>query len=68
MCNPGHRDYPSLLAEALDVIADAGWELERASLRLDVSKSQLLKLIREHPPAMVKLNDERAALGKHPLK
>ena len=68
VCNPSHRDYPSLLAEALDVIADAGWELERASLRLDVSKSQLLKLIREHTPAMVKLNEERTALGKHPLK
>jgi len=67
-CNPSHRDYPSLLAEAMDVIADAGWELDRAALRLDVSKSQLLKLVKEHPPALGKLNGERAKLGKHPLK
>ena len=66
--HPSHRDYPSLLAEAMDVIADAGWELDRASLRLEVSRSQLLKLVKEHPPALGKLNEERAKLGAHPLK
>lgn len=68
VCNPDHWDYAALLAEAMDAIADAGWDLERAATRLDVSKSQLLKLIREHAPALVKLNEERAKLGKHPMK
>ncbi len=59
VCNPKHRDYPSLLAEALDVIADSGWKPPKAALRLGVTASQMLKLLREHPPAMVKLNQER---------
>lgn len=67
-CNPEHHDYPSLLAEALDVIADAGWDLKRPALRLDVSASQLLKLLKDHPPAIVKLNAEREARNMHPMK
>lgn len=68
VCNPSHKDYPSLLAEAMDVIADGGWELDTPAIRLEVSKSQLLKLIKEHPPALGRLNEERARLGKHPMK
>lgn len=68
VCNPDHRDYPSLLAEALDTIADAGWDLSAAALRLNVSMSQLLKLLKDHPPALVWVNAERAGSGKHPLR
>jgi len=67
-CNPEHVDFPALLAEAMDVVADAGWELKKPALRLEVSASQLLKLIKDHPPAMVRLNHERAERGMHPLK
>ena len=61
VCNPRHRDYPTLLAEALDLLADSGWKPKKAALRLGVTQSQILKLVREHPPAMVKLNEERAS-------
>ncbi len=67
-CNPEHEDFPSLLAEAMDVIADAGWDLKKPSIRLDVSASQLLKLLKDHPPAMVKLNLERVKQGIHAMK
>jgi len=67
-CNPEHRDFPSLLAEAMDVIADAGWDLKKPALRLDVSASQLIKLLKDHPPAMVRMNAERALRNMHPLK
>lgn len=67
-CNPSHRDYPALLAEALDTIAAAGWDVAKAALRLGVSPSQLVKLIKEHPPAFLALNDQRRARGEHPLK
>lgn len=67
-CNPEHHDYPSLLCEAMDVICDAGWELKKAALRLETTPSQLIKLIKDHPAAFAKLNAERAALGKHPIK
>jgi len=66
--NPEHHDYPALLAEALDVISDAGWDPKPAALRLDVSASQLLKLIKDHPPAWVRVNEERARRGMHTLK
>lgn len=67
-CNPDHEDYPALLAEALDVIADAGWDMKAGALRLQVSASQLLRLIKDHPPALLKLNAERVRRGSRPLK
>lgn len=66
--NPDHHDYPALLAEALDVIAASGWDAKNASLRLEVSASQLIKLVAEHPPALVMWNSERARLGLRPLR
>ncbi len=66
--SPDHHDFPALLAEALDFIADAGWELRTASIRLDVSATQLLKLVKDHPAAFLKLNRERETRGLHALK
>ncbi len=68
VCNPSHRDYPALLAEALDVLADAGWDHDIAATRLDVSKTQLVKLIREHAPALVLFNKERVKAGLRALR
>jgi hypothetical protein len=67
-CNPEHRDYPALLAEALDVIFAAGLDLKRAASRLCCTSSQLIKLLKEHAPAMVWLNHARADAGEHPLR
>lgn len=67
-CNAEHRDYPAMLAEALDVIHDAGLDLKRASIRLMCSRSQLIKLIAKEPSALVALNEARKAKGKHPLR
>ena len=63
-----HRDFPAMLAEALDVIEAAGLDMKTASTRLECSPSQLIKLIKEHPPAWAKLNASREAKGLHPLK
>lgn len=57
--NPEHRDYPSLLAEALDVIEASGYDMKRAALRLRTSIAQLIKLIAHHRPALARLNQER---------
>lgn len=67
-CNPDHADYPTLLAEALDAIAAAGWDHSTAAVRLDVSPSQLIKLIKDHPPALAALNAERAKAGMRRLQ
>lgn len=66
--NPDHHDYPCLLAEALDVLHACGWDVKQASLRLNVSASQLVKLFKEHPPALKAVNEGRAKAGQHPLK
>jgi len=67
-CNPSHWDFPSMLAEAMDVLADMGFEPRRAALMLDVSASQLIRLVAEHPPALLLVNAERQKRGKHALK
>lgn len=67
-CNPSHEDFPSLLAEALDVMEACRGDLSRAGLRLEVTMSQLVKLIKDHPPAFTELNRARAGRGEHPLK
>lgn len=68
VCNPRHRDYPALLAEALDVIEASGADPRRAAARLSCSPSQLVKLVKDHPPALERWNTLRAAHGLHALK
>ncbi len=67
-CNPDHHDYPALLAEALDVLSDSGWDVKHAATRLNVSPSQLVKFVKDHPPAFLLLNRERPSRGEHPLR
>lgn len=66
-CSPEHHDFPSLLAEALDVLGAMRWDAARAALRLECSASQLVKLVKEHPAALAYVNRERQTLGKHAL-
>ena len=67
VCSPEHADYPSLLAEAMDVLAAANWEPPKAGLRLECSASQLVKLLKDHPPALAAMNRAREERGKRPL-
>lgn len=67
-CNPDHEDFPSMLAEALDVIAACGWDPRKAGLRLECSASQLIKLAKDHPPALLAWNRAREDAGLHVLK
>ncbi|MBX3323404.1 MAG: peptide chain release factor-like protein [Phycisphaeraceae bacterium] len=68
VCNPLHWDYPSLLAEALDVLEACGYDSAKAAIRLECTTSQLHKLIQNQPPAWAKLNQERVRHGMHSLK
>lgn len=67
-CNPEHDDYPAMLAEAMDVVHASGLDVKRAALRLCCSGSQLTKLIKDHPAAIVALNAARQIKGMHALK
>jgi hypothetical protein len=66
--NPSHDDYPALVAEALDVLAVHAWEAPAAAAQLGVSSSQLVRLLGHEPRALVRVNEERAALGRPPLR
>ncbi len=67
-CNPRHPDFPALLAEALDMLLECGAEPRKAAIRLSCSPTQLVRLLKEHPPALELLNDARRARRKHPLR
>ncbi|MEZ6110512.1 MAG: peptide chain release factor-like protein [Pirellulaceae bacterium] len=63
-----HEDFPALLAEALDVLAEQQDELPAAAERLGVSGSQLVRLLKLEPRALDALNQRRQARGQHRLR
>ncbi len=66
--NPSHGDCPALLAEALDAIAAAEWEPGPAAERLGCTSSQLIKLLKKHPPALQHWNRRREERDLRPLR
>lgn len=68
LINPSHRDYPALLAEALDRLSAVAYELPAAAKLLSVSASQLIKLIKHEPMAMSRVNAWRDEIGLKPLR
>jgi len=66
--NPEHEGFPAILAEAIDVLADQGWAPAAAGERLGVSGSQVVKLLKQEPKALVLLNAQRRDLGLPPCK
>jgi hypothetical protein len=63
-----HRDFPTLLAEALDQLADQEWQPAPAADRLGVSSSQLIRFLKRCPAGMAVVNQERSRRGLRPLK
>lgn len=66
--NERHPDYPALLAEAMDVIAAAGYDVSMAAVRLGTTPSQLVKLLDKHKPALHEVNEQRKTRHMHSLK
>jgi len=60
--------FRHFLAEAMDVIAVCRDDVSKAARCLDISTSQLLKLLKKHPPALEKVNQNRQRRGLHALK
>lgn len=63
-----HRDFPSLLAEALDRLAIDGYHLDPVASGLLVSTTQLVKLLKQHRPALETVNGVRQVRGLGLLK
>jgi len=68
VCSETHRDFPALLAEALDLLARYGFDVRAAADRLGCTLSQLIKFVQRVPEAIAFVNRERYARGLHPLK
>jgi RF-1 domain len=65
--NPSHNDFPALLAEALDALAVAHYDIPAAAGALGVTSSQLARLLKREPPAWNRLNEARRERGLRPL-
>ena len=66
--NLHHDDFPTLLAEALDVVMEQDADLSAAAQRLACSRSQLTRLLKMVPEAIQQVNRYRESLGLRPLK
>lgn len=65
--NELHADFPALLAEALDMLAQVQWDAKLAAEKLKCSSSQLIKFLKREPRGWAELNQQRERLGLHKL-
>jgi hypothetical protein len=63
-----HDDFPTLLAEALDHVAAAEFDLQSAAKALGTSASQLARFLQQEPTARSLVNEARRARGLRPLR
>ena len=66
--SPAHADFPTLLAEALDVLAACDFDVPAAAERLACSPSQLAKFLKSEPRAFALLNRQREQAGMKRLR
>jgi hypothetical protein len=63
-----HDDFPTILAEALDVTEACDNDLRAAAARLQCTPSQLAKLLQQEPRAIAGVNAARVRQGLPKLK
>jgi hypothetical protein len=63
-----HDDFPAILAELLDALLAFSFDVSEASKHFSVTSSQLVNLLRSHPPALTSVNTKRVELGLHRLR
>jgi len=66
--NPGHLDFPALLAEVLDRLEVRCDDLEPTAADFGVSKSQLVKFLALEKAALARLNERRKTRGEGALR
>ena len=65
--NPAHDDFPALLAEALDAVAAAEFDVAAAARWLGISTTQLTRFLQDEPLAWAGVNAARRQRGLRPL-
>jgi RF-1 domain len=63
-----HDDFPAILAELLDGLHALAFDMSQAGKHFEVTSSQLVSLLRAHPPALTLVNTKRIELGLHRLR
>ncbi len=63
-----HDDFPAMLAEALDVVAEHDYDVKAAASVMECTASQLTKLLQQEPRAIAMVNQAREQRGRHRLK
>ncbi len=63
-----HDDFAALLSELVDCLHSVDYVPTDAAQQLNVSASQLVKLLRSYPPALTYVNAQRQSLGIHSLR
>lgn len=63
-----HEDFPALLAEALDVLAALDADPKRSAARLNCTPSQLVRLLKLDPRALLLVNQWRKDRQLHALR
>lgn len=61
--NEDHDDFPTMIAEAMDVLRSRNCHLPGAAEQLLCTPSQLAKLLKKEPRAFLWLNEERRKHG-----
>jgi hypothetical protein len=62
-----HDDFPALLAEALDVLAAHDADPKRSAARMSCTPSQLVRLLKVDPRALLLVNQWRKDRQLHTL-
>ena len=61
-------DWPAILAEIIGFMSISNWKISEVASILGSSSSQLVKLLKKHPPAFVLFNQERKSRSQRPLE
>ena len=65
--SPNHKDFPSILAEALDALSVHDNNLPKTAKSCGTTTSQLINLFKKHQPAFGLVNKIREQLGLRKL-
>ncbi|MFO0957543.1 MAG: peptide chain release factor-like protein [Isosphaeraceae bacterium] len=66
--NPGHPDFPAVLAEAIDQVHASEYDPKEAASRLGCSTTQLVRLLADEPKALAMVNETRRLKGLRELR
>lgn len=62
-----HADFPAMLSELCDYLAACEFDVALAARPLEVTPSQIVKLLRSYPAALTLVNAQRIERGLHKL-